>query len=95
MDKSVFEWDEAKNAANREKHGVSFEEAQEAFFDPRRVIVRDVTHERGEKRFFCFGRVPGGILTVRFSFRRKRIRIFGAAYWREGRKRYEQKNKIR
>jgi len=29
-----FEWDEEKAALNSEKHGVTFEEAAEAFFDP-------------------------------------------------------------
>jgi uncharacterized DUF497 family protein len=53
-----------------------------------------LAHEKGEKRFFCLGMVDGGVLTVRFSFRRKRIRIYGAGYWRKGRKRYAQENKI-
>jgi uncharacterized protein len=89
-----FEWDEDKNRSNQEKHGVSFEAAHAAFYDPRRVIVRDLAHERGEKRFFCLGRVEGRILTVRFTYRRKRIRIYGAGYWRQGKKRYEEENKI-
>jgi uncharacterized DUF497 family protein len=29
-----FEWDEEKAAGNVEKHGVTFEEAAEVFFDP-------------------------------------------------------------
>ena len=29
-----FVWDEAKAAANLEKHGIGFEEACEVFFDP-------------------------------------------------------------
>lgn len=28
-----FEWDETKNRINQEKHGISFEEAQEVFDD--------------------------------------------------------------
>ena len=87
-------WDENKNRLNQERHGVSFELAQRAFADPKRVIIRDLAHEKGEKRFFCLGEVDGNVLTVRFSYRRKRIRIFGAGYWRQGRKRYEQENKI-
>ena len=94
MAKTSFEWDEDKNRLNQKKHGVSFEQAQRAFDDPNRIIVRDLEHETGEKRFFCLGMVQGGVLTVRFSFRRKIIRIFGAAYWRQGRKRYEQENQI-
>ena len=39
-----FEWDEAKDRLNRIKHGVSFVEAQYAFFDPDRVIAEDLDH---------------------------------------------------
>lgn len=88
------DWDENKNRLNQERHGVSFEVAQLAFKDPHRVIFRDLAHEKGEKRFFCLGMVDGEVLSVRFSFRRKRIRIFGAGYWRKGRKLYEEKNQI-
>jgi len=62
----TFEWDDAKDAANRVKHGVPFALAQYAFFDPRRVIAEDIEHSDTERRFFCFGRVEDGIMTVRF-----------------------------
>ena len=42
MARTRFEWDEEKDALNQLKHGVSFAVAQEAFFDPNRVIARDV-----------------------------------------------------
>jgi len=48
MGQESFEWDEGKNRENQNKHGVSFETAQEAFEDPRRVLVRDLAHERGK-----------------------------------------------
>jgi len=87
-----FEWDDAKDRANRIKHGASFSEAQAAFFDPRRVIAEDLEHSGAEPRYFCFGGVAGGILTVRFTYREGRIRIFGAGYWRKGKRIYEQQN---
>lgn len=90
----MFEWDEAKNRHNSQKHGVSFERAKRAFLDPLRVIVEDLEHSSEEKRWFCMGEVEGGILTVRFTYRRSIIRIFGAGYWRKGRKRYEKENQI-
>ncbi len=46
-----------------------------------------------EKRYFCFGWVEDGVLTVRFAWRNERIRIFGAGYWRKGKKVYERENK--
>jgi len=87
-----FEWDDAKDRINRTKHGVSFLEAQAAFLDPRRVIAEDLEHSGAERRYFCFGMVGGGVMTVRFTHRNGRIRIIGAGYWRKGRKLYEQEN---
>ena len=37
----TFEWDSDKDRINQSKHGVSFEEAQLAFVDPKRVIAID------------------------------------------------------
>ena len=65
-----------------------------AFADPSRVIAQDVSHSQDEDRFFCFGRVGEGILTVRFTYRGGMIRIFGAGYWRKGKRIYEQENHI-
>ncbi|HKY87541.1 MAG TPA: BrnT family toxin [Pseudorhodoplanes sp.] len=90
---SDFEWDEAKDRTNQSKHGVSFARAQDAFFDPRRVIAEDMEHSGGETRYFCFGKVADGVMTVRFTWRDGRIRIFGAGYWRKGKKIYEQQNR--
>ena len=87
----TFEWDESKNLENIEKHNVSFETAQEAFFDKKRIIIKDKKHSGKEERFFCIGNDGDGIVTVRFTIRDSNIRIFGAGYWREGRYRYEQK----
>jgi uncharacterized DUF497 family protein len=39
-----FEWDVAKAAANELKHGVRFEEAAQAFTDPRSVDFADAAH---------------------------------------------------
>jgi uncharacterized DUF497 family protein len=87
----TFEWDEEKNRENQAKHGVSFEEAQEAFADPNLRIIRDLEHSESEERWFCLGKVERGILTVRFTYRGNKIRIFGAGFWRKGKTRYEQK----
>jgi hypothetical protein len=93
--RTEFEWDTDKDLSNQEKHGVSFNIAQYAFADPNRVILEDVTHStETEKRYFCLGKVGKGILTVRFTYREKRIRIFGAGYWRKGRQIYGEQNQL-
>lgn len=96
MSKVSFEWDEIKNLENQRKHGISFYEAQSAFFDTHRVIAEDVEHSQVEKRYYCFGlnQEGNGVLTVRFTYRSGCIRIFGAGYWRKGKKTYEQANSI-
>ncbi|MFV1998136.1 MAG: BrnT family toxin [Acidiferrobacterales bacterium] len=92
MSKESFDWNPEKDLANQTKHGISFSEAQYAFADPNRVIAEDLTHSKKEKRYFCFGKVGGGVLTVRFTYRAGVIGIFGAGYWRKGKKAYERKN---
>lgn len=87
-----FEWDPAKDKINRSKHGVAFELAQHAFLDPWRVIAEDLDHGGTEQRYFCFGQVESAIMTVRFTLRNGKIRIFGAGYWRKGRAIYEEAN---
>jgi uncharacterized DUF497 family protein len=96
MSTPKFEWDEDKNLENQEKHGVFFGEAQYAFLDESRVIAEDVSHSQDETRYFCFGmnQDKTGILTIRFTHRNGHIRIFGAGYWRKGRKIYEQTNPV-
>ena len=94
MDKTRFEWDDAKDRLNQGKHGVAFASAQRAFLDSRRVIVEDTRHSTDENRYYCIGRVGDGIITVRFTHRAHLIRIFGAGYWRKGKQIYEEQNHI-
>jgi len=94
MKKARFQWDDAKDRKNQAKHGVSFALAQYAFLDPDRVIAKDTSHSTEESRFYCIGRVSDGILTVRFTYRGDVIRIYGAGYWRKGKKLYEKENEI-
>ena len=92
MARAQFEWDEKKNRENLKKHGVSFELAQLAFADSKRVIAKDVQHSRTERRYYCIGTVGHGILTVRFTYREGIIRIIGAGYWRGGKNIYEDQD---
>lgn len=89
-----FEWNPAKDAENQRKHGVAFIDAQRAFLDPRRVLARDLSHSQSEARFYCFGRIEDGIVTVRFTYRDGVIRIFGAGYWRRGKRLYETQGNV-
>jgi uncharacterized DUF497 family protein len=94
MKLSNFEWDVAKDVLNQEKHGVAFALAQYAFADPLRFIAKDEEHSGTEDRYYCFGEVEGGVMTVRFTYRASKIRIIGAGYWRKGKAIYEQENNL-
>ena len=89
-----FEWDDEKDKFNQRNHEISFALAQLSFLDSNRVILEDLEHSDEEKRYYCLGKVAGGIMTVRFTYRKNKIRIFGAGYWRKGKRIYERENKI-
>ena len=90
----TFEWDQEKNHLNRKKHSISFEEAQYAFSDLKRIIAKDLQHSDSEERYYCFGKIGEDIVTVRFTYRNNKIRIIGAGYWRKGKQIYEKQNKV-
>ena len=55
MDNIKFEWDENKNEINKRKHGLSFEDAMEVFYDINAVLFDDPDHSVGEERFLIIG----------------------------------------
>ena len=50
-----FEWNQIKAAANLEKHGVSFEEAQTVFYDEFAIQFFDEDNSESEDRFLMLG----------------------------------------
>jgi uncharacterized DUF497 family protein len=50
-----FVWDEGKNAINKRKHGVSFEEGQTVFADDNALFMHDPDHSEDEDRFLLLG----------------------------------------
>jgi len=88
-----FIWNAYKELDNIAKHGVDFERACQAFWDPQRIVIFDSRHSRTEERFFCIGKVDDRVLTVRFLYHKELVRIIGAAEWRKWRRFYERKAK--
>ena len=64
-----FEWDEEKATLNLEKHGVSFAEATEVFFDPNALEGYDAEHSIDERRFFIIGLSSRRLLFVIYAER--------------------------
>ena len=74
----TFEWDQAKAAANRAKHGVLFETAASVFEDPNAIVVGDKRMDYGEPRWNILGRARGVLLFVTFTDRPPNTRIISA-----------------
>ncbi|MCB9147993.1 MAG: BrnT family toxin [Caldilineaceae bacterium] len=73
-----YEWDEAKNRANRTKHGISFEEAIEIFKGDTFSLI-DYRDDYGELREVTIGAIKGLIvLVVVHTERNGRVRIISA-----------------
>ena len=56
-----FSWDEAKNRANRRKHGVSFAEAAQVFRSGDYFEIFDEAHSETEDRFIAIGFIARGL----------------------------------
>jgi uncharacterized DUF497 family protein len=89
-----FEWDARKSAANKRKHGVSFEEAQTVFYDDRAILIEDDEDDE-EDRFVLLGISAAlRMLVICHCYREKDsvIRIISARKAnRTERKDYEQR----
>ena len=55
MNNITFSWDEKKSESNKQKHGVSFEEAKTVFADEYGRLIADPDHSDDEDRFILMG----------------------------------------
>ncbi len=55
METIKFEWDDNKNEINKQKHKISFEEAQTVFYDEDALVIDDPEHSAEEERFIILG----------------------------------------
>jgi uncharacterized DUF497 family protein len=60
--KQEFEWDVEKAEANSRRHGVGFEQAVKAFFDPFAVERIDDREDYGEERVNLVAMCEGSML---------------------------------
>jgi uncharacterized DUF497 family protein len=74
-----FEWDDEKAVINIEKHGVTFGEATEVFYDPNALEGYDADHQNNEARFFIIGLSSRRLLYVVYAERHSdTVRILSA-----------------
>ncbi len=74
----MFEWDDAKNASNIAKHGLSFRKAVRIFEGPV-VTAIDDRFDYGEVRRISIGSIgPAVVIVVTHTDRNGNIRIISA-----------------
>jgi uncharacterized DUF497 family protein len=74
-----FEWDTGNSNKNKLKHGVEDWECEEAFYDPRKVMLKDALHSDGEKRYVLLGKTSQlRLLFLAFTLRGRKVRIISA-----------------
>ena len=73
MSDDRFEFDEAKNRSNRDKHGLGLDDF--GGFDSTAVVVPDDRADYGESRFSAFGMIGGNAYTIVFTPRGDRLRL--------------------
>jgi uncharacterized DUF497 family protein len=74
-----FEWDSGNIYKNFDKHGISWQEIEEIFFNEPLLIQKDIKHSQNEERCFVLGKTDSGIkLFVAFTKRDKKIRAISA-----------------
>jgi uncharacterized DUF497 family protein len=71
-----FEWDETKATRNSAKHGVTFEEATEAFEDADKIEIYQ--RVRGEDRWWMLARAKKRLLVVAYRDDDDTVRIISA-----------------
>jgi uncharacterized protein len=76
-----FDWDESNAQKNRDRHGVTPEEAEEIFFHEPLVVRTDLRHGKHEKRYYALGQTNSGrLLFAAFTIRRKLIRVISTRH---------------
>ena len=55
MTRITFRWDNKKNSANTQKHGISFDEAKSVFYDDNARLMHDPDNSENEERFLILG----------------------------------------
>ncbi len=73
-----FEWNTTKAKLNERKHGVSFDEAAEAFYDKNAVELLDEINSNEEIRYQIVGNSNTRLIFVAYTERNDRIRIISA-----------------
>ena len=75
----TFFWDKGNERKNLDKHGVTAQEVEEVFFDPRKKLLGDKFHSGKEDRYLLIGQTKRQrLLFVVFTISNRQIRAISA-----------------
>lgn len=90
-----FEFDPAKDEANRFKHGVRLAFGERVFGDPYHRMIASIRPEDGEERFKAYGLVDGKLYTVVFVERGSVLRFISVRRSNDGEQKDYDRNSRR
>lgn len=76
-----FEYDPTKNASNKIKHGIDFEQAQ-ALWEAEKFVAGDAA-TRGEPRFFRLAKIGDRLWFALYTMRGETVRLISVRHPRE------------
>jgi uncharacterized DUF497 family protein len=72
----MYSWDPQKSLTNKEKHGISFEEARDFVFEGANILATDIAYSKeGEPRHAVIGKYQGKYYVGIFSINKDGVRI--------------------
>jgi uncharacterized DUF497 family protein len=71
----AVEWNEAKAASNRRKHGIDFDEAADALYAP---VLLSRSDRNIEERWLAIGETEDRVIAIAFTWRGDTLRIISA-----------------
>ncbi|GAK69067.1 hypothetical protein RRU01S_03_02380 [Agrobacterium rubi TR3 = NBRC 13261] len=85
-----FEFDPAKSASNKDKHGIDFMEAQGLWRDEKRITAPLATE--GEERYIMIAQLHGRCWSAIYTYREDRVRIISVRRSRNAEKQNYENN---
>ncbi len=71
----MYIWDDEKNLLNKQKHGISFEEARDHIFESKNVFAPEVAYDKDEARHAVIGKYKNRYYVGIFTLTPMGIRI--------------------
>ena len=74
-----FDWNKGNISKNRTAHNVTFQEAEQVFFNTPLIVADDLKHSETEKRYVALGQTDEKTyIFIVFTMRKQLLRVISA-----------------